>query len=86
MTVSEAGDRPRATDVRRSGGPSFAARLLVAQALVLCAGALTSWVVATAVGPGVFRTHVRMSGVAHSAAEAEHVNEAFAAALLISSR
>lgn len=77
-------DRPRATDARRSGGPGFAARLLVAQALVLGAGALTSWVVATAVGPGIFRTHVRMAGGAHSAAESEHVNEAFAAALLIS--
>jgi len=77
-------DRPRAADARRSGGPGFAARLLVAQALVLGAGALTSWVVATAVGPGIFRAHVRMAGVAHSAAESEHVNEAFATALLIS--
>ena len=45
---------------------------------------MTSWVVATALGPGIFRTHVRMAGVAHSAAESEHVNEAFATALLIS--
>lgn len=84
MRTREKGDRPRATDARRTGGAGFAARLLVAQALVLGAGALTSWVVATAVGPGIFRTHVRMAGVAHSAAEAEHVNEAFATALLIS--
>lgn len=78
------GGRPRARDARRGGGPGLGARLLVAQALVLGAGALTSWVVATAVGPSIFRTHVRMSGVAHSAAESEHVNEAFATALLIS--
>lgn len=84
MRTREQGDRTRTTDARRTGGPGFAVRLLVAQALVLGAGALTSWVVATAVGPGIFRTHVRMAGVAHSAAEAEHVNEAFATALLTS--
>ncbi|MEO7941920.1 MAG: ATP-binding protein [Marmoricola sp.] len=84
MRIRKGGDRPRTTDARRSGGPGFAARLLLAQALVLAAGALTSWVVATALGPGIFRTHVRMAGVAHSAAEADHVNEAFATALVIS--
>lgn len=84
MRTTQRGDRPRAKDARRTGGPGFAARLLVAQTLVLGAGALTSWVVATAVGPGIFRTHVRMAGVAHSAAESEHVSEAFATALLIS--
>ena len=84
MRTRGAGDRPRVSDARRSAGPGFATRLLVAQALVLGAGALTSWVVAIAVGPGIFRTHVRMAGVAHSAAEAEHVNEAFGTALLIS--
>ena len=77
-------DRRRAAADRRQSGPGFAARLLVAQALVLFAGALTSWLVATAVGPSIFRTHVRMAGVAHTAAESEHVNEAFATALLIS--
>lgn len=84
MRTREKDDRPRANDARRSDRPGFAARLLLAQALVLGAGALTSWVVATALGPGIFRTHVRMAGVAHSAAEAEHVNEAFTTALLIS--
>ncbi|HZJ04351.1 MAG TPA: HAMP domain-containing sensor histidine kinase [Nocardioidaceae bacterium] len=76
-------DRRRAAG-RRRGGPGFAGRLLVAQALVLFAGALTAWVVATAVGPRIFRTHVGMAGVAHTAGETEHVNEAFASALLIS--
>lgn len=77
-------DRRRGAAAARQNRPGFAVRLLVAQALVLFAGALTSWVVASAVGPGIFRTHVRMAGVAHSTAEAEHVNEAFATALLIS--
>lgn len=84
MKSRETDDAPRTTDARRSAGPGFAARLLTAQALVLGAGALTAWVVATAVGPGIFRTHIRMSGVMHSAVEAQHVNEAFGTALFIS--
>jgi len=68
---------------RRTSSPGFAARLLVAQALVLVAAAVTSWLVATVVGPRVFRDHLRMAGVAHTAAESEHVNEAFDTALLI---
>lgn len=64
--------------------PGFAGRLLLAQALVLLAGAVTTWVVASVVGPGIFRDHVRQSGVAHSAAETRHVEEAFFSALLIS--
>src|SRR5680860_157923 len=77
-------DRARAEGISRHRRPGFAARLLVAQALVLFAGALTSWLVASAVGPSVFHTHVKMAGLAHSASETKHVNEAFATALLIS--
>jgi len=59
-------------------------RLLVAQALVLVAGALTTWIVASVVGPAIFRDHLERAGVAHSSTEAAHVEEAFAAALIIS--
>ena len=62
----------------------FAARLLVAQALVLGAGALTTWLVASVLGPNIFRDHLEQAGVAHTAAETRHVEEAFASALLIS--
>ena len=64
--------------------PGFAARLLIAQALVLVAGTLTTWLVASAIGPGSFGEHLKMAGVAHTAAERAHVQEAFTAALLIS--
>jgi len=70
--------------VRRKAGPSFTVRLLVAQALVLVAGALTTWIVASVVGPAIFRDHLERAGVAHSSTEAAHVEEAFAAALIIS--
>jgi len=71
------------TEARRSG-PGFTTRLLVAQALVLMAGALTTWLVASAVGPSIFHDHLMRAGVAHNPTEATHVEEAFAAALIIS--
>jgi len=58
--------------------------LLVAQALVLIAGALTTWLVASVVGPNIFHDHLEEADVAHSATEAQHVEEAFGSALLIS--
>ena len=64
--------------------PRFAARLLGAQALVLVAGALTTWLVASAVGPNIFRDHLQQAGDTHTAEESRHVEEAFASALLLS--
>lgn len=65
-------------------GPRFSTRLLVAQALVLVAGALTIWLVASAVGPSIFHDHLGQAGVAHSEEETQHIEEAFASALLVS--
>lgn len=65
----------------RSG---FGSRLLVGQTLVLVAGALTTWVVASAVGPGIFNDHLERAGVGRTPAETEHVEAAFASALLVS--
>lgn len=65
----------------RSG---LAVRLLVAQALVLIAGALTTWIVASIVGPTIFHDHLTKAGLAHTATETRHVEEAFSSALLIS--
>ena len=62
----------------------FASRLLSAQALVLVAGAVTTWVVASFVGPSIFRDHLHRAGVSHTSAEGRHVEEAFRSALLIS--
>lgn len=65
-------------------GPRFATRLLLAQSLVLVAGTLTIWLVASAVGPSIFHDHLEQAGVAHSKAETQHVEQAFASALLVS--
>ena len=69
--------------LRQRAGLGLATRLLVAQALVLIAGAATTWLVATIVGPGIFHEHLRRAGVGHTSAEAGHVEEAFTSALLI---
>lgn len=75
------------TAVRRgaqsSGLAGLAPRLLVAQTLVLVAGAATSWLVAAIVGPSIFHDHLLQAGVGHSASEAAHVEEAFGSALII---
>jgi len=47
-------------------------------------GALTTWLVASAVGPSLFHDHLERADVDHTAAETEHIEEAFASALLIS--
>ncbi len=69
------------TPLRRSG---FGIRLLGAQALVLLAGAVTTWVVASVIGPSIFREHLHRAAVKHTSTEAGHVEQAFTAALLIS--
>ena len=77
MTLPTSGVGPSS---RRRG---IASRLLVAQALVLVAGALTSWLVASAVAPGIFHEHLLRAGVSHSSSEAQHVEEAFGSALIL---
>lgn len=71
-------------DLERKRRGGFATRLLVVQTLVLVASALTSWMVATAVGPGIFHIHLQRGGIPHLPTEAAHVEEAFTSALLIS--
>jgi signal transduction histidine kinase len=56
----------------------------VAQALVLLAGALTTWLVASLLAPQIFHEHLVQAHVGHTAAETRHVEEAFTSALLVS--
>ncbi len=85
---SPAAQRPERHRYRDTSGAlgrgGFASRLLVVQALVLVASAVTSWLVATAVAPRIFHLHLQRAGVPHLPTEAAHVEEAFASALLIS--
>ena len=75
--------RPTPTEAHHPRTAGLAPRLLVAQALVLVAGAATTWLVAAAVGPGIFHDHLRQAGIGHTSSEAAHVEEAFGSALLI---
>lgn len=75
--------RPQA-DRARVPGSGLASRLMVAQALVLVAGALTTWVVASVVGPGLFREHLARTGDSQTTTEALHIERAFSSALLLS--
>jgi len=59
-------------------------RLLLAQALVLIAGGVTTWVVALVVGPPLFRDHLHQAGVAHNSNEQYHAEQAFQHATALS--
>lgn len=61
----------------------FATRLLVSQSLVLLAGASTSWIVASSLGPGIFQDHLDQAGVTHTFSATAHVEEAFGSAMVI---
>lgn len=65
-------------------GAGFATRLMLIQTLVLVAGATTSWIVATAVGPGIFADHFSQAGVSTTAREAAHIAGAFDSSLVLS--
>lgn len=62
----------------------LARRLLVGQALVIGAGGVTLALVAVLVGPTLYRTHVRRAVGPVSDGVAQHLDQAFSSALLVS--
>ncbi len=67
---------------RRRGG--LAARLLVAQTLVLLTSTLTAWTIAATVGPPLFHTHLARANVRALSAESVHIERAYQSATSIS--
>lgn len=65
------------TTGRRAG---LATRLLAAFILVLASGAVTAWLVATAVSPGLFHEHMEQAGPDASPEAARHAEQAFRSA------
>ncbi len=59
-------------------------RLLLAQTLVLVAGGVTTWLVASLVGPPLFREHLHRAGVAHDSNEQFHAEQAYRHATALS--
>ena len=73
------------TSQRRSlRRPGIGLRLLLAQVLVLTAGAATTWIVAAIVGPPLFREHLHRAGVPANSMEEVHAEEAYRSATVLS--
>jgi signal transduction histidine kinase len=68
----------------RRGRRGLAARLLVAQSVVLVAGALTAGLVAALVGPPIFHEHLLRAGHREASPELTHIELAYRDASLIS--
>jgi len=67
-----------------SNGFGMRRRLLLAQTLVLLAGGVTTWVVASVVGPPLFREHLHRAGIAHDSNEQFHAEQAYQHATALS--
>jgi two-component system sensor histidine kinase BaeS len=72
----------RAEPTRRGAG--LAGRLLLAQALVLLAGTLTAWTIASTVGPSLFHQHLARAHVGSTPAQIVHTEAAYQSANAIS--
>jgi signal transduction histidine kinase len=65
-------------------GAGLAGRLLLAQALVLLAGTLTAWTIASTVGPSLFHQHLARANVGATPAQILHTEAAFQSANALS--
>ena len=72
------------TDEPTRRGAGLAGRLLLAQALVLLAGALTAWTIAATVGPHLFHEHLARANLGSTSAQSLHTEEAYQSANAIS--
>lgn len=68
----------------RSRRPGIALRLLAAQAIVVITGGVTTTLVASVVGPPLFREHLHRAGVPPDSMEELHAEEAYGYATVIS--
>lgn len=75
MTAPASGPPPRSAPAGVARG--LGARLLTALVVVLVAGGATAWLVAAAVGPGLFHTHMVSAGLGDHDAAVLHAERAF---------
>ncbi|WP_291081225.1 cell wall metabolism sensor histidine kinase WalK [Dietzia sp. UBA5065] len=68
---------------RRLAGASFGTLLLLAMAGVVLGCAVSAWLVASALAPGIFHDHLGQAGIDHDSAGAAHVEEAFTIAIVL---
>lgn len=62
---------------------SFGTRLLLALTIVVVSCAVSAWLVASALAPGIFHDHLGQAGIDHDSNEASHVEEAFTVAIVL---
>jgi two-component system sensor histidine kinase BaeS len=68
----------------RRPGAGLAGRLLVAQTLVLLTGSLTAWLIAAAVGPTLFHSHLTSAHVGATPTQIAHTEQAYQSANALS--
>jgi two-component system, OmpR family, sensor histidine kinase BaeS len=69
---------------RRRATSGLSARLFAAQTLVAAVGAMTLWLVTSAIGPTIFHQHLRRVATDVTPAMSRHVEDAFRSASVIS--
>ncbi|MBF6102065.1 HAMP domain-containing protein [Nocardia cyriacigeorgica] len=64
-------------------GSSFGTRLFLALTVVVVGCAVSAWLVASALAPGIFHDHLGQAGIDHNSSEAAHVEQAFTRAIIL---
>lgn len=67
---------------RPATGSSFGTRLFVALTVVVIGCAVSAWLVASALAPGIFHDHLGQAGI-HDSSQAAHVEQAFTQAIVL---
>lgn len=62
---------------------SFGTRLFLALTVVVVGCAVSAWLVASALAPGIFHDHLGQAGIDHDSSQATHVEEAFTWAIVL---
>lgn len=62
---------------------SFGTRLFLALVAVVVGCAVSAWLVASALAPGIFHDHLGQAGIDHDSSQAAHVEEAFTWAIVL---
>lgn len=72
------------SSVRRAlTGSSFGTRLFLALTAVVIGCAVSAWLVASALAPGIFHDHLGQAGIDHNSSQAAHVEAAFTWAIIL---
>ncbi|MEE2031906.1 sensor histidine kinase [Rhodococcus chondri] len=73
----------RSDDRKAPVGSNFGTRLFVALTAVVVGCAVSAWLVASALAPGIFHDHLGRAGIDHNSGQAAHVAEAFTRAIIL---